>query len=328
MGYRYSLNLAGGARGELGADQRHGARRRHRLRAVLPGVPARRLGRRDARRRRLASPWPRPTVAPDRAAPLPARGREGAHAWTSLKSPAAASCCSAAARWARRCSRAGSPAGSHPAAVTVLEPSPSPRLEALAGRGLRLNGAPPRASGRRGARGEAADRWAPPCPGLRRSATARRSSSPSPPARRSAPSRRRSASARRSCGRCRTPRPRSAAASPRSSATPMSTPRGLALAETLMQAVGQHRAVLDDEAQMDAVTAVSGSGPAYVFLMIEALAAAGEAEGLDAGFGARARPCYRGRRRGARRIRGQAAGASCASTSRARAAPPPPRSRS
>jgi len=37
---------------------------------------------------------------------------------------------------------------------------------------------------------------------------------------------------------------------------------------------------LADEAQMDAVTAVSGSGPAYVFLMIEALAAAGEAEGL------------------------------------------------
>ena len=31
---------------------------------------------------------------------------------------------------------------------------------------------------------------------------------------------------------------------------------------------------------MDAVTAVSGSGPAYVFHLIEALAAAGEAEGL------------------------------------------------
>ena len=38
---------------------------------------------------------------------------------------------------------------------------------------------------------------------------------------------------------------------------------------------------------MDAVTAVSGSGPAYVFLMIEALAAAGEAEGLDAGLALR-----------------------------------------
>jgi pyrroline-5-carboxylate reductase len=34
------------------------------------------------------------------------------------------------------------------------------------------------------------------------------------------------------------------------------------------------------ESQMDAVTAVSGSGPAYVFLMVEALAAAGRTAGL------------------------------------------------
>ena len=54
---------------------------------------------------------------------------------------------------------------------------------------------------------------------------------------------------------------------------------GLALAEALMAAVGQ-TVRLEDEAQIDAVTAVSGSGPAYVFLMIEALAAAGEAQGL------------------------------------------------
>ncbi len=47
-----------------------------------------------------------------------------------------------------------------------------------------------------------------------------------------------------------------------------------------MQAVGQ-TVRLDGEADMDAVTGVSGSGPAYVFLMIEALAAAGEAEGLS-----------------------------------------------
>lgn len=54
-----------------------------------------------------------------------------------------------------------------------------------------------------------------------------------------------------------------------------------ALAEGLLRAVG---AVvrLDSEAQIDAVTAVSGSGPAYVFHLIETLAAAGEAEGLPA----------------------------------------------
>ena len=53
----------------------------------------------------------------------------------------------------------------------------------------------------------------------------------------------------------------------------------MALAEGLMSAVGQ-TVRLEDEAQMDAVTAVSGSGPAYVFHLIETLAAAGEAQGL------------------------------------------------
>jgi hypothetical protein len=54
----------------------------------------------------------------------------------------------------------------------------------------------------------------------------------------------------------------------------------MALAEAfLMAAVGQV-VRLDGEDQIDAVTAVSGSGPAYVFHLIEAMAAAGEAEGL------------------------------------------------
>jgi len=51
------------------------------------------------------------------------------------------------------------------------------------------------------------------------------------------------------------------------------------LAELLLSAVGQ-TVRLDDEAEMDAVTGVSGSGPAYVFHLIETLAAAGEAQGL------------------------------------------------
>ena len=57
--------------------------------------------------------------------------------------------------------------------------------------------------------------------------------------------------------------------------------RDMALAEALLRAIGQ-TVRLDDESQMDAVTAVSGSGPAYVFHLIETLAAAGEAEGLPA----------------------------------------------
>jgi pyrroline-5-carboxylate reductase len=53
------------------------------------------------------------------------------------------------------------------------------------------------------------------------------------------------------------------------------------LCEGLLAAIGESTWV-DDEALMDAVTAVSGSGPAYVFLLIETLAAAGEKAGLPA----------------------------------------------
>ena len=52
-------------------------------------------------------------------------------------------------------------------------------------------------------------------------------------------------------------------------------------AEGLLQAVGQV-VRLENEGQMDAVTGVSGSGPAYVFHLIETLAVAGEAQGLPA----------------------------------------------
>jgi len=51
-------------------------------------------------------------------------------------------------------------------------------------------------------------------------------------------------------------------------------------AAALLSAVGDV-VVLESEAQMDAVTGVSGSGPAYVFHMIETLAAGGEAQGLS-----------------------------------------------
>ena len=55
----------------------------------------------------------------------------------------------------------------------------------------------------------------------------------------------------------------------------------VALCESLLGAVGQ-TVILDNEEQMDAVTAVSGSGPAYVFHLIETLAAAGVQQGLPA----------------------------------------------
>ena len=52
-------------------------------------------------------------------------------------------------------------------------------------------------------------------------------------------------------------------------------------AASLLDATGK-TVWIEDEAHMDAVTSVSGSGPAYVFLLAEALQTAGEAEGLSA----------------------------------------------
>ena len=45
------------------------------------------------------------------------------------------------------------------------------------------------------------------------------------------------------------------------------------IAEMIMQAVGE-TVWLDDETLIDSVTAVSGSGPAYFFLMMEAMESA------------------------------------------------------
>lgn len=59
------------------------------------------------------------------------------------------------------------------------------------------------------------------------------------------------------------------------------TPAQRHLCEALMTAMGKV-AWVENEAQMDAVTAVSGSGPAYVFLLAEALEKAAVAAGLDA----------------------------------------------
>ena len=60
---------------------------------------------------------------------------------------------------------------------------------------------------------------------------------------------------------------------------PGATDADLAWAERLFAACGE--TVRVEEPMIDAVTAVSGSGPAYFFYLIEAMVAAGVAEGLD-----------------------------------------------
>jgi pyrroline-5-carboxylate reductase len=174
--------------------------------------------------------------------------------------------------------------GLPPAAVTVLEPSPSPRLEALARDGLRLNLELPAGPAvavlavKPQMMGDALPRLA----ALGNGTTLFISIAAGTPIR-----------ALEAALGTRTPIVR---AMPN---TPAAVGRGITalvandhagtgaldLAEALMAAVGK-TVRLDDESQMDAVTAVSGSGPAYVFLLIEALAAAGEAEGLSPGLAA------------------------------------------
>jgi pyrroline-5-carboxylate reductase len=63
------------------------------------------------------------------------------------------------------------------------------------------------------------------------------------------------------------------------------TPAQRDLAHRLLAATGAVEWI-DDEALMDAVTAVSGSGPAYIFLLAESLARAGEKAGLPAALAA------------------------------------------
>lgn len=76
--------------------------------------------------------------------------------------------------------------------------------------------------------------------------------------------------------------------------TPAAVGRGITVATPNAHVTERHRqtvtellfaigevAWVDDEALIDPVTAVSGSGPAYVFYMVEALAAAGVAAGLE-----------------------------------------------
>jgi pyrroline-5-carboxylate reductase len=82
--------------------------------------------------------------------------------------------------------------------------------------------------------------------------------------------------------------------------TPAAIGRGITVAVPNVRVSGRQRELVHallaatgavewiaDEALMDAVTAVSGSGPAYVFLLVEALARAGAAAGLPADLAAK-----------------------------------------
>jgi pyrroline-5-carboxylate reductase len=168
--------------------------------------------------------------------------------------------------------------GLGPGAVTVLEPRPSARLEALAGQGLRLNAGLPAdpAVAVLAVKPQSMGDALPKVAALGNGRTAFLSIAAGTPIRTleaalggSTPIVRAMPNTPAAIGRGITALVGNAHADT----------AALALAEALMQAVGQ-TVRLQDEALMDAVTAVSGSGPAYVFLMIEALAAAGEAEGL------------------------------------------------
>jgi pyrroline-5-carboxylate reductase len=64
-------------------------------------------------------------------------------------------------------------------------------------------------------------------------------------------------------------------------ATPEVDANGREQAANLLTTAGK-TVWIDDEAKMDAVTATSGSGPAYIFLLAEAMEAAAIAEGLPA----------------------------------------------
>ncbi len=80
------------------------------------------------------------------------------------------------------------------------------------------------------------------------------------------------------------------------------TPRDCRLAERIFQAVG--KTVVVKEAMMDAVTAVSGSGPAYVFLFVECMLKAARRLGFS---GAEARALVYQTLEGSTRLLGRSA---------------------
>jgi pyrroline-5-carboxylate reductase len=175
--------------------------------------------------------------------------------------------------------------GVDPAAMTVIEPQPTPQIAALAARGLRLN--PVGATGRADAIVVAVK------PQTAPEALAEIGALVAPGAVVV------SIMAGRTLGFLADALPAGTAivrAMPNTPAAigrgitvavpnPLVTPAQRELAHRLLAATGAVEWI-GDEGLMDAVTAVSGSGPAYVFLLAESLARAGEKAGLPAGLAA------------------------------------------
>jgi pyrroline-5-carboxylate reductase len=170
-------------------------------------------------------------------------------------------------------------AGLDPAKVAVIEPAPAPQITALAARGLRLNPHPSALTGVAAivvaVKPQTADQAMPAIAPLAGASTVVVSIM----AGRTLQFLSQSLKNTRAFVR----------AMPN---TPASIGRGITVAVPLRVSAAQrdlaHRLLaatgtvewVEDERLMDAVTAVSGSGPAYIFLLAEALAQAGAAAGL------------------------------------------------
>jgi pyrroline-5-carboxylate reductase len=175
--------------------------------------------------------------------------------------------------------------GVDPAAMTVIEPQPTPQVAALAARGLRLN--PGGATGRADAVVIAVK------PQTAPEALAEIGALVAPGAVVV------SIMAGRTLGFLADALPAGTAIVRAMPNTPAAIGRGITvavpnprvtppqreLAHRLLAATGAVEWI-GDEGLMDAVTAVSGSGPAYVFLLAESLARAGEKAGLPADLAA------------------------------------------
>jgi pyrroline-5-carboxylate reductase len=176
--------------------------------------------------------------------------------------------------------------GLDPKRVAVLEPQPSPQLAALAARGLRLNPAPGTLDNTAALvialKPQVAAQALAPLAPLVSAATVVVSIMAGRTLQFL------SAALARPCALVRA-MPNTPAAIGRG--ITVAVPRGAdaaqrELADRLLAATGAVEWI-EDETMMDAVTAVSGSGPAYVFLLAETLAQAGVAAGLTPALAAK-----------------------------------------